>query len=212
MSSFKIDLTGIPELLKKLTEIPKNAEKQVYAEFTATGTDIVRDAKALAPVDEGHLKSSISFQVTKGVKGPELEIIVATDYAAYVEFGTRSFAAAYVSSLPPDWQTFAATFKGPGGGSFAELVDRLTRWVRLKGISGEYQYVTQKPKRIGASGKGPQFATGKARNEAEDYNTAYLIALSILKKGIKAHPFLYPAVNYHKDILIKNLKEILAAK
>jgi HK97 gp10 family phage protein len=198
MSSFSINIANLPNLKKQLDNIPKDIEKKVRLEMTAFGMDVVRDAKALAPVDEAHLKSSISYAFGVADKGLSVEIIVATDYAAYLEFGTRSFASNLVATLPPDWQSFAATFRGPGGGSFAELVERLTEWVRRKGIAAQMEYVRAKPKRLGR----------KKVQAGQDYAAAYMIALSILKKGIKAHPFLYPAVQYNKAILIDNLNAL----
>jgi hypothetical protein len=193
-----IKLEGLNQVQKAIRDLPKNISIEIEKQFQATGFDIVRDAKALAPVDEAHLKSSISHVVKTTEKNVLLEIVVAADYAAYIEFGTGRFAMTYVSKLPKDWQTFAREFRGPGGGTFAELVERLTEWVRRKGIAAQRSYVTKKPKRLGS----------KQVQAAQDYNTAYIIALSILAHGVIAHPFLYPSVEYHKPLLITSLNNL----
>jgi hypothetical protein len=61
-------------------------------------------------------------------------------YAAYIEFGTRKFAAAYVSSLPADWASYAATFKGSAGGTFKEMVLSIMAWCKRKGIDDKAAY------------------------------------------------------------------------
>lgn len=176
--SFKINITG--DINKIFKEKTRTLIGKIEKEMAAFGQETVNDAKRLAPVDEGHLRNSITFKniVTKAMI--EVEIIAATDYAAYLEFGTRAFAAKYVATLPKEWQQFAAKYKGPGGGSFDEFVMRLTRWVRLKGL-----------------------AKGKDID-----NAAYRIALSIMRKGIRQHPFLFPAVEKNRIQLLKRLKAL----
>lgn len=191
MSSFKIDIQNLPNLKAKLAQIPQNVGKQVKAELEAFGFATVEQAKRLAPVDEGHLRSSISHKVVTVDKGLVVEIVVATDYAAYLEFGTRKFAAAYVSTLPPDWQTFAATFRGPGGGSLSEMIVRLMAWVRRKGFAAQRT-------------KSGNRSNSKASLHGEE-QAAYAIALQILLNGVKAHPFLFPAVRDQKKLLIDRL-------
>jgi hypothetical protein len=67
-------------------------------------------------------------------------VTASTKYAAYIEFGTRKFAAAYVSSLPADWQTYAATFKGKTGGTFKQFLLSIIGWVSRKGIDKKAAY------------------------------------------------------------------------
>jgi hypothetical protein len=69
-------------------------------------------------------------------------VVATAKYAAYIEFGTRKFAAAYVSSLPQDWAAYAATFKGPAGGTFKEFVKSLMAWGERTGkLDPKYAYV-----------------------------------------------------------------------
>lgn len=175
---FKIDITG--DVKKIFRERTRTIMDKIEKEMDAFGQGTVNDAKRLAPVDEGKLRNSITYQKIIRRALIEVEIIVATDYAAYIEFGTRGFAAKYVARLPKEWKEFAAKFRGPGGGSFDEFVMRLTRWVRIKGI-----------------------ARGKDIDQA-----AYRIALSILRKGIKEHPFVKPAVEHNRIELLKRLKAL----
>lgn len=195
MSGFTIDITG--DFKGKLNNLEEKVKKIVDDELNAFGINTVKDAKTNIQnnhtIDEGFLWNHIYFDK----KHLSVEIVVAANYGAYIEFGTRGFAAAYVSSLPADWQAFAAQFKGGGGGSFAEFVMRLTEWVHRKQITGTYSIKTRK-------------RTGNKVTQAnEDKSAAYRIALSILRKGIKARPFLFPAVEKNKEILITNLKAVI---
>jgi HK97 gp10 family phage protein len=142
------------------------------------------DAKRLAPVDEGYLRNSISHNVKITDKEIIAEVLVNAEYAAYVEFGTRSFAAKYVASLPADWQTFAAQFKGKAGGTVEEMLMRLTQWVKRKGFAAQLT-------------KSGNASKSKSSIEQQE-SAAYVIALRILQNGIKPHPYLYPA--YDKNI------------
>lgn len=195
MSGFKIDITGdIKGIIKNKT---KRLMDDIRDEISAFGEETVNDAKRLAPVDEGHLRNSIAAVYSVGQKGFEVEIVVATDYAAYIEFGTKGFAQKYVATLPTEWQQFAAKYKGGGGGSFDELVMRLTRWVRMKGIGATYNVQTRKRDRIGKQ-------SAKTTMEAD----AYAIALHIVRHGVRQHPFLYPAVEKNRIKLLNNLKAL----
>ena len=85
-------------------------------------------------------------------------------------------------SVPADYAEYAAKFKGKKGGSFKEMVDALILWVQRKGIGGK-----------------------------SDKATAFVIARSILRKGLRPQPFLIPAFEQEKSKLLKRIKELLNA-
>ena len=87
-------------------------------------------------------------------------------------------------SVPADFQSYAMQFKGGKGGKFADMIAALTLWVKRKGI-------------------------GNGKNEK---NIAFLIARSILQKGMRPQPFLIPAFEQEKPLLIKRIKELLDVK
>jgi HK97 gp10 family phage protein len=86
-------------------------------------------------------------------------------------------------NVPADFTSYAAQFKGQKGGKFKDFVDALTLWVKRKGI-------------------------GDGKN---DRGLAYVIARSILQKGMRPQPFLIPAYEAEKPKLIERLKKILNA-
>ena len=86
-------------------------------------------------------------------------------------------------TIPAGYNEMANSFKGKSGGKFKDMVAALTLWVKRKGI-------------------------GNGKN---DKGIAFAIALSILRKGMKAQPFLIPAFETEKPKLINRLKKLLNA-
>jgi HK97 gp10 family phage protein len=87
-------------------------------------------------------------------------------------------------SVPADFKSYAAEFQGKKGGKFKDFVDALTLWVKRKGI-------------------------GDGKN---DRGLAYVIARSILQKGMRPQPFLIPSYETEKPKLIQRLKKLLNVK
>lgn len=170
--SIKIKVTGLDKVLAEL-DVEKIKKQQKIA-LTSFGLRVVATAQQKAPVDEGRLRAAIYSEV----KPDGVHVGCTVDYAAYIEFGTRKFAAAYVATLPPTWQQFAATFKGPAGGTFDQFLNDLVEWVRRKGIA----------------------------TAAKSRSVAYAIAINILREGIKPQPFMYPAVKEHLPRLLQELE------
>ena len=113
MSGFSIDITG--DLNKRLDEMTAEVKQVLRDELNEFGLETVGMAKNLCPVDEGTLRNMITFS---NISEPAIgvEFSVASPYAAYIEFGTGLFAAAYVPSLPPSLQEYAMTFFVNGKG------------------------------------------------------------------------------------------------
>lgn len=202
MAGVTIKIEGLDKALNRL-DINKY-KNEIKSAFFDYGVSASAEAKELAPVDEGRLRSAIYYNLK------ELGVVIGctVDYAAYLEFGTRRFAAEYVAQLPATWQELAAKFKGGGGGSFDEFVIVLFEWVKKKNIRLE-------PKR---SEQGDDYRFGilkknkrvkKQTIEQGQQQLAYIIALKILREGIKPQPFLYPAITGRLyDKLIEDLKTI----
>lgn len=188
MAGTFIKIEGLDKTLARFDI--KKFEPQVQTSFNNFGIRVELTAKSLVPVDEGRLKNSI-FQDPSRLA---VTVGASADYAAYLEFGTRKFAAAYVNSLPAQWKELAARSKGKAGGSFDEMVKRITGWVIRKGIAAT-------PTKSGNASKSKS-------SVAAQHQAAYLIARSILINGIKAQPYLYPAVQQHTKQLLADLNKI----
>lgn len=190
----KIEIKGIDSLQGKVASYSKRKEIQINAALKDWANRTARDAKQLVSAnssDTGFLQNSIAPEYGKGYSA----VVAASKYAAYVEFGTRKFASQYVSTLPSDWKAYAATFKGPSGGSMTEFFFAILEWVQRKGIVATYSVKTQKRQR---SGK---------KEQARANAAAELIVFKILRDGVKARPFIYPSVNKNLPILLEDIKK-----
>lgn len=181
--------------IQKLQQAQKKFEKGVDDILNAGATDIATKAKQLAPVDMGGLRSAISADNSNPL---EKHITVNAFYAAFIEFGTGKYAAQYVGSLPATWSEYAQSFKGQkGGGSFDEFLLKIMDWVKRKGLSGTYSVKTQR--RTGS----------KSARNFEDAEVAYFIAIAIIKKGVRPHPFLFPAYEQQRLEIVKEIDSFL---
>ena len=117
---------------------------------------------------------------------------IATDKESELTYSVAANTsyAAYVEfgtgpqvNVPADFKSYAQQFKGKSGGKFKDMVEALTLWVKRKGI-------------------------GNGKN---DKGLAYVIALSILRKGMRPQPFLIPAYEMEKPKLIQRLNKLLNA-
>lgn len=185
-----VKLTGLDGIMVAINKTVKDAEKETKVALETFASAVEKQAKKNAPANEGNLRNSI----VGTVKGMTASITVTANYAAYLEFGTRKFAARYVATLPADWKAYAATFKGKGGGTFDQFIQDIMQWVRQKGIGA----LTTKSGNVSES-KGSLDAMQSA---------AYAIALNILQNGIRAQPYLFPAVTDHTPKLIEDIKKV----
>lgn len=138
--TLKIDMKGVTA---KLNNAKGEVARKMVDELNRFATLTVNDAKRLTPVDEGFLINSISYEPAT-LQKLKTSVIVAANYASYQEFGTRAFAAAYVASLPPKWQAYAATFKGKSGGTYNDFIFRLMGWMKRKGMDIKAAYAIAK--------------------------------------------------------------------
>lgn len=189
----KLNVKGLDAVLNKFETLSKESQVMVQSALNQFADDTAKDAKDLAPADEGGLRKSIATEYGNG----SVAVKVTAKYAAYVEFGTRKFAASYVANLPPEWQKLAAESKGKSNsGDYYDFLNSILDWVSRKGITARYSVKTRKKLK---------------NNKADDERllaAAEAIARSIMINGVKPHPFLYPAVNMNLDKLIKDIKDI----
>jgi HK97 gp10 family phage protein len=199
-----VKLNGIEGLMLSINKTIKQAETGTAKALDKFQSNVVKDAKRAAPKNEGKLRNSITGSVT----GLKAKVVVTANYAAYLEFGTRKFAAKYVATLPQDWKTYAATFKGSGGGTFDQFLQDLLQWVKAKKLRLEPKQMEQGDSYT-ASGKLRQNKKPKKQTIAEGQEQlAYVIALNILVEGIRAQPYLYPAVVKNTPVLIADIKKV----
>jgi HK97 gp10 family phage protein len=188
-----IKLTGFDKAEKNIEKISKDASAKAKVALVDFGTKVETEAKRNAPADEGKLRSSINSKFDQ--RKFTVSITVASDYAAYQEFGTRKFAAAYVGTLPQEWKAYAATFKGKTGGNMNDFIQAIMAWVDRKGIGAD----TTKSGNISRS----------ASSLEKQQQAAYWIAINILQNGIKPKKFLYEAVKNNLPKLQTDFNNII---
>jgi HK97 gp10 family phage protein len=170
-----VSLSGIEGIQKALDKLDQKLNTELSNEINASALTIQSNAKRLAPVNFGKLRNGIVL-----IKDGLLTYTVESreSYSPYVEFGTGGKV-----SVPADFQSYAQTFKGQKGGTFKEMIEALTLWVKRKGI-------------------------GDGKNNKV---LAFVIARSILQKGLRPQPFLIPSYEQEKSKLIKRIKDLLNA-
>jgi HK97 gp10 family phage protein len=187
-----IQFKGLAEAQKLFGNMAKTMGDAIDVVLDKGADVIVTQAKRRAPVDMGLLRNEIGANKNYLSKS----ITVNAFYAAFIEFGTGRYAAQYVAGLPADWNSYAATFraKGASPGTLDEFLLNMIEWVKRKGIHGTT-----------ASGRSKK---GK-KADADAYNIAYVIVISILRNGIHPHPFLYPAFAKSQPEIQKQITEVL---
>lgn len=172
-NSLTVQVQGLDQIQKQMNGLPDKLIKKLDYALEKGIRAIELKANQLKPVDQGGLQVRVRSALL------EKEITVNANYAAFMEFGTGAYAAAYVATLPDEWQQYAAQFQGQtGGGSFTDMVRNLQEWARRQGITDPMQ-------------------------------AGYAIARSIIINGVRPHPFLYPAFAAVQPSLQKDLQDAI---
>ena len=87
----KITLIGVDKFKKQINKFTANSKRNLKNALKETLINIVIETKENTPVGEvngGTLKASYEFGIDSG--GLSGEVFTVTEYAAYVEFGTKN--------------------------------------------------------------------------------------------------------------------------
>lgn len=189
--AISIELQGLDQLIRQIDQLPAKLQKQIGAEIGLGVQEMVGLAKEDAPADQSILRNEISF---RKIDDLNYEYLSQAAHSPYMEFGTGKLV-----QVPAGYEDYALEFQGKGtGGTFDEFFLAILNWVHRKGLSGTYSVKTQR--RTKASGK---------TNLEEDYDVAFLIALKILRVGVKPHPFFFKQVERVKPEIIKRIQNVL---
>lgn len=86
-------IEGLDELLANLSGLGGNVKESARKGLERGAKKIQKNAKYLAPVDEGTLRNSIKTKSEITAEGAEAQVFTNIEYAPYVEFGTGSRGA-----------------------------------------------------------------------------------------------------------------------
>lgn len=185
---FKVTVTGIRGVKQQFASAGKEIANIVDQELVSMAKDWVAGAKRDAPVDQGTLKGSISYLK----EGARISIVSQAFYSPFMEFGTKG------NYRPiPGTENIAAQFKGYKGGDIMQMLRMIVRWVNRKGITGRYSVKTRR--RVGS----------KVDQYAEDYSAAWPILMSILKHGVKPHPYFFKQQEVVWPQMVRNVQQRL---
>lgn len=173
-----------------MKSLPDKLTKEVRHIVENGSKTFVRNAKRDAPIDVAFLKNNISYYPIKGGK-VNFEIVSGAKYSPYIEFGTKGKFSPY-----PGTEQYAAEFKGKGEGTIDEFFLNILDWVKRKGLSDT---------------KTRGLPTGKVRKakDVDAFDTAFAIMMSILKKGVEAHPFFFKQMPIVKKQIEQDIKQVL---
>lgn len=187
---FKLQVQGLVQLQKRLNAVPVKVKKEVGGEIMDGARRINAKQVRLAPTDEGGIKQSTTI---KKVHELEIELVSPKHYTPFLEFGTKRRVR-----VPSELQEYAKQFniKGPNIG-FEAFLKIITAWVRRKGIAGRFSVKSRR--RLGS----------KVDKQQEDEAAAFPIAMSILRHGVKPHPFFFQPFIEERESIINNIKRVL---
>lgn len=119
-----ISVKGLDQIRKKFGKLPESLSVQVDAEMASVANDFVNGAVAAAPVDQGLLKNSITFD---RIGSMNYRVVSAAEQSPYIEFGTRSRV-----KVPSGLQAYAAQFRQKTGRKGAKKA--IFDWCKRKGL------------------------------------------------------------------------------
>ena len=109
---FKINVTGLDEVLKNLNLVGENAKNAAAEAMLTEATNIIYASKAMVPVDQGTLKGGAIAQAPGGVGGTYVTQPTMTGNKISTEFGYNGPYAARVHENPRAGKTEGVSPKG----------------------------------------------------------------------------------------------------
>jgi hypothetical protein len=193
----KITTKGFAAAIKELKTSSAELIDEIDTAAQVYAVNVQESAKMAAPRDFGFLGDKI---IIDNDKLGDYEIVVQQEYAPYIEFGTKRYV-----SVPEEAREIAQAAKGKKGrGSYEQMIDRLTGWVKRKGIAAT------EIKKVGSGKRKGQFQkAGFLKQAIMERQLAKFIAFIILTKGIKPQPFLFPSIRKHRPEFISSLRNII---
>lgn len=184
MAKFTVNIQGLAKLTKKLKDLPTEIRAEIDGEIESAMMKMRDGAKRDSPSDNSNLRAGIGYA---RVEPLTYDLHSNAAYSPYMEFGTKG----RYKAIPGVDST---QFKGKGGGSGKGFYDAILSWVKRKKITGTYSVKTRK--RNG----------NKVDQQIEDEQTAFAIYLSIMRHGVKPHPFFFKQLDAVRPELLRNIE------
>jgi hypothetical protein len=201
--SASVKITGLKAVQVQLERFTKDLPKDVDGIVSKGIKKMVRDAKkdvANNSFDEGALEKGIE---PKKNRFADYSMVSNAYHSPFIEFGTKG-------NYQPIPGIDASEFKGTGSGDGKGFYEKILRWVKRKKIAGTYSSGIKKKKGGGfvvGGSKGRR--VGKKHDiEKENEKLAWAIYLSILKHGIKPHPFFFKQADKYVPEIIQEIEQL----
>jgi hypothetical protein len=186
--SASVKITGLKEVQVQLEKLAKELPGKVDGIVSKGVKEMARDAKVDAPKDFGVMAGGIT---DKKNGFADYSMISNASYSPYLEFGTKG-------NYQPIPGIDASEFKGKGSKEGGKgFFENILAWVKRKRIAGTYSVKTRR--RVGK----------KADIEKENEQVAFAIYMSIMKHGIKPHPFFFKQGDKHGPAIIKQIEQLV---
>lgn len=182
-----VKVNGLKEVQAQLMSYPKSLESKADAIVANNVREMVRNAKRDAPKDFGRLSGAITLK-KNGIA--DYSMTCDASYAVYMEFGTKG---RYQPIPGIDASEFKSTGRNSGKGFYDSILD----WVKRKGIAGTFDVKTRR--RTGS----------KVDRQIEDEQTAFAIYLSIIRHGVKPHPFFFKQIPIQEPKLNADFQQLV---
>jgi len=163
-------ITGIPELLKKFSDLGNNGVVVANRILNVVADLTVAEAQQSAPADLGTIRQNIGKE--------QINTLLISIYSNAPESAFQEFGTGGKVEVPEAMTDVAAQFQGFKGGDMAAFILALTDWVKRHGLTGVYSVKTHRH---------------NSNYDNQDEQVAWAIAKTILRDGLKPQPFLYPA-------------------
>ena len=188
MAKFTVNITGIKEITKKIKDMPHQMAAEIDARIDDSMQAMRAGAIRDAPGDNANLRQGIGYARTGKMT---YELFSNAHYSPYMEFGTKG---RYKAIPGIDASQFKRKTAAAGGKGF---YDSILSWVKRKKIAGSYSVKSRR--RTG----------NKVDQQIEDEQTAFAIYLSIMRHGVKPHPFFFKQLAAQQPKLIADIENAI---
>lgn len=186
--SVQFELKGLSELKSLLSKTrAKGPQLLMLVEAAAydTNDDAISNIQSNGSVDIGGGGGLLSHQFVVATSDHSWQVGNSAKHAPFIEWGTGAQV-----DVPAEEQEYAKEYEGPYPGTWDEFEQNITAWMKRMGI--------------------PERKVVTSADGTESYiNVTYLIMMSILRKGLPARPFLFPAYAKNREALLQKATELL---
>ena len=184
-----VNIIGYKQFQDSLKKMPSTLRKEVGARVKLSAEQFRDLAIKDAPADVGFLRSQITVKPIDELK---YEVVSGSDYSAPMEFGTKK----RFKAIPGiDSSEFIGK---PTGGDYYDFLNNILDWVRRKGITARFSVKTKKRLK-------------ETKSDTERLlDVAQAIANSIIRHGVKPHPFFFKQIPIVRRDLFRKIRNILS--